>query len=121
MANTRTYDTRKALLDYYVYAPLGAAKVVFETAKDVSQKAVKVAKDRQSTFVKTYEDLAERGEKIAKGIRRSVYTRRAIDQTKVARTQVEAVGKQVKKASGSVRKAAGSTAEAARVAARKVG
>jgi hypothetical protein len=121
MPNTRSYDTRKALMDYSVYVPLGAAKVLFETSKDLSRKAWEAAQTSRQEALKTYEELARRGEKLATSIRRSVYTRRAVDQTKMARTQVEGVGKQAMKASTSVRKAAGSTAQAARAAARKVG
>ena len=110
---TKEYDTRKAFLDYYMYVPLGAAKVAFDTAKELSGKVMELAQSQRHAVARTYEDLAERGEKLAKSIRRSAYTRRAIDQTKVARSQVKA-------AATSVRKAAGSTVEATRAAARKV-
>ena len=76
----------------------------FDTAKELSGKVMELAQSQRHAVAKTYEDLAERGEKLAKSIRRSAYTRRAIDQTKVARSQVKA-------AATSVRKAAGSTAD----------
>ncbi|SRR6266567_4565287 len=114
MAITKGYDTRKAVLDYYVYVPLGAADAALEQVKGLSQKAVETAKEQRTAFAKLYEDLAKRGERLAKSIQRSAYTRRAVDQTKAARGQV-------KVAANSVRKAAGSTAEATRAAVRKVG
>jgi len=114
MAITKGYDRRKALLDYYVYVPLGAADAAFEQAKGLSRKAADTAKERREAFVKLYEDLAKRGEKLAKSIRSSAHTRRAVDQTQAARSQVKA-------AATSVRKAADSTTEATRAAVRKVG
>jgi len=121
MANTKTYDARKAFMDYYVYVPLGATKVAFEKSKEISEKAWKTAQTRRASAAKAYQDLAERGEKLVTSIRRSVYTKRAAEQTKVARQQVQAVGKQFQKAATSVRKAAGSSAEAGKAAVRKVG
>ncbi len=114
MATTRKYDTRKALADYYVYAPLGAGQLLLEKSRELSGKAVEFAQGRRQDWMKTYQDLAKRGEKLASSVRRSTYTRRAIDQTKVARTQVKA-------ASTSVRKAATTAAQATRQAAKKVG
>jgi hypothetical protein len=114
MANTRTYDTRKAILDYSVYVPLGATKVAFEKGKELSGKAFELAQARRVALAKSYRDLAVRGEKLAGSIRGSAYTKRAVEQTKTARSQVKA-------AATSVRKAANTTAEATRAAARKVG
>lgn len=111
---TRKYDTRKAMADYYVYAPLGAGQLLLEKGREVSGKALQLAQGQRQDWIRTYQDLAKRGEKIVASIRRSPYTRRAIDQTKVARSQVKA-------ASTSVRKAAGTAAEATRQAAKKVG
>jgi predicted Zn-dependent protease len=111
---TKKYDTRKALADYYVYAPLGAGQLLLEKGKEFSGKAVQFARGQRTDLVKSYQDLAKRGEKLVAGIRRSPYTQRAIDQTKVARSQVKA-------ASTSVRKAATTAAEASRQAAKKVG
>lgn len=113
MATTK-YNGKKAFLDYSVYAPLGAINVAFETAKSLSKKAFEAASDRRGDLVKRYEALAGRGEEIAKSVRRSSVTQRAIDQTKTARSQV-------KGAATSVRKAATSSVEATRSAARKVG
>ena len=115
MATTKTkYDTRKAFMDYYVYAPLGAGQLVIEKAKGLSGRAATLAQEQRKQMVKVYYDLAQRGEKLASSIRRSTYTKRAVEQTKVARSQVKA-------ASTSVRKAVSTTTEATKAAAKKVG
>ena len=114
MATKQSYDTRKVVLDTYVYAPLGATQVLIEKGKEYGTKALEVAKDQRETAVKTYRDMVVRGEKLVGSMRRSAYTRRAIDQAKTARSQVKA-------ATTSVRKAAGTTAEATKQAAKKVG
>jgi heparin binding hemagglutinin HbhA len=114
MTNTKTYDARNALLDYSVYAPLGATQVAFDKGKEFTGKVFEMAKARREAMMKGYRDLAVRGEKLAKSVRNSAYTKRAVSQTRTARTQV-------KSAATSVRKAAESTAEATRAAARKAG
>ena len=112
--NTKTqYNARKAAMDYYVYAPLGAAKFAVDKAQEVSGKVWHFAQTQQGAVVKSYQDFAVRGEKLAKSIQTSAYTKRAIDQTKVARTQVKA-------ATTSVRKAVSTSAEATRSAAKKI-
>jgi hypothetical protein len=62
---------------------------------------------------KLFQDLSDRGEKLATSIRGSAYTRRAVDQTKVARSRVKA-------ASTSVRKALETATVAGREAVKKV-
>jgi translation initiation factor 2 alpha subunit (eIF-2alpha) len=111
---TKRYDARKALGDYYVYAPLGAGQLLLEKSREFSGKAFEFAQSQREDWVKSYQDLAKRGEKLVVSIRRSAPTRRAIDQTKVARSQVKA-------ATTTVRKAATTAAEATRQAAKKVG
>jgi hypothetical protein len=106
------YGTKKALLDYYVYAPLGAGQLAVQKTREFAGKAAHVARSQRKTFLKTYSQLAERGEKLVKSIQRSAYTKRATDQMRTARTQV-------KGAATSIRKAAGSTATAGKAAARK--
>jgi len=121
MATTKVkYDTRKALLDYSVYAPLGAGQLLIEKAKELSGKAselsgkaVSLAQDQRKAVLDAYGDLAGRGEKLVSSVRRSAYTKRAVAQSKTARTQVKA-------AATSIRKAAGSTATATKAAAKKV-
>ena len=114
MATKQSYDTRKVLMDYYVYAPLGAGQLLIEKSKELGVKARKVTKVQRKDVVKTYREMVVRGEKLAGSIGRSAYTKRAIDQAKTARSQVKA-------ATTSVRKAAGTTAEATKQAAKKVG
>jgi hypothetical protein len=115
MATTsRKYDTRKALTDYYVYAPLGAGQLLIEKTRKLSGKAWQLWQSGVDAVSATYREMAERGEKLAAGIRRSAYTQRAVDQTSTA-------SRQVKAAATSVRKAVGTTAQATRAAAKKVG
>jgi hypothetical protein len=106
------YGTKKALLDYYVYAPLGASQLVIEKTKELAGKAAHTAKGQRKAFTKAYSGLATRGEKLVTSVRKSAYTRRAADQIKSARTQV-------KGAATSVRKAANSSATATKAAAKK--
>jgi hypothetical protein len=105
---------RKALSDYALYAPIGAGQLVVEKSREASKKAWTMARKRRKNVIKAYEDLAKRGEKLVTSIRRSAYTRRALDQAKTARSQVKA-------ATTSVRKTAGATTQATRAAAKKVG
>ena len=114
MPTTKTkYGSRKALLDYYVYAPLGAGQLVVEKSKELADMAAETAKVQRRSAAKLYTELAQRGEKLVSSVRRSVYTKRASNQIKTARVQV-------KGAATSVRKAAGSTATATKAAAKKV-
>jgi hypothetical protein len=106
------YNVRKALYDYYVYAPLGAGQLLIEKARELPGKAKNVSAWRKNVS-KAYQDLAERGEKLFSSIRGSAYTRRAIDQTRTAQSQVKA-------ANTGVRKAVRTTGAATRAAAKKV-
>ena len=115
MATTKTRKpaAKKAVSDSYLYVPLGAGQLFVEKTRTLSKKAVDFAQDRRKDAFRTYEDLAKRGEKLAKSIRSSVATRRAVDQTKIAQSRIKA-------AATSVRKAVGETADATKAAARKV-
>ena len=115
MATTKSsYDFKKALTDYTVYVPLGATQVFIEKAKELPGKARSIRLGAwRDNVTEMYQDLAQRGHKLADSVRRSAYTQRAVEQTKVARTQVKA-------AATSVRKAAGTTSQATRAAAKKV-
>jgi hypothetical protein len=115
MSATKTTKSRtsKSFVDYYVYVPLGAGQLLIEKTKRLSGSAVKFAKGRTKDVTKGYESLAKRGEKLASSIQRSVYTKRAIDQTDKARQQVKSTVR-------SIRRAAGATAEASQAAARKI-
>ena len=59
---------------------------------------------------KTYEGLATRGAKVRRSIRSSGPAKRAVAQSKTARTQVKAAATSVRKAFGESAKAAKSTA-----------
>jgi len=110
---TTKSQAKKSLYDYYVYVPLGAGQLLVEKTKEFSGAALTFAKGRSKDITKGYQSLAKRGEKIASSIRRSAYTKRAIDQTDKARSQVKTTAR-------TIRRAADATAEATRSAARKV-
>lgn len=120
MATTNKSNASKAFLDYAVYAPLGATKSVVDRIKDLSVKAWDGAKGQRQAAVKSYRDLAERGEKLATSIRRSTYTQRAVDQAKQARSNAQSAWRSVRKAASSTADAGKATAEATRQAAKKV-
>lgn len=106
-----------------VFASVGAGDLAFTRVREVSGKVVSIVRNPREMqdvsgklsvdVTKVLEDLAARGEKLVGSVRRSSYTKRAIGQTKVARSQVKA-------ASTSVRKAVDTTATAAREAVKKV-
>ena len=106
-------QARKSALDYSVYVPLGAGQLLIEKTKQFSGTAVKIAKGRRKDFSKGYLSLAKRGEKLVSSVQRSVYTKRAVEQTDKARQQVKTTVR-------SIRRAASATAEATQAAARKV-
>ncbi len=126
MANTkRKYPSGKALADYYIYVPLGAAQIVaekakqlsgstFETAKRGTDNAVQFVRGGRENFYSTYEDLAKRGKGLATSIGRMSATKRAAEQLKTARSSF----RRAARATGEATKA---TATATRAAAKKVG
>jgi hypothetical protein len=114
MPATKTKSrAKRSAIDYYFYVPLGAGQLLVEKTRQLSSAAVMFAKGRTKDFNKGYASLAKRGEKLASSIRRSVYTKRAIEQTDKARQQVKTTVR-------TIRRAAGATAEASQAAARKV-
>lgn len=110
---TTKSQAKKSVYDYYVYVPLGAGQLLVEKTKELSGAAVTFAKGRTKDITKGYESLAKRGEKIASSIRRSAYTKRAMEQSDKARSQVKSTAR-------TIRRAADATADATRAAARKV-
>ncbi len=126
MANTkRKYPSGKALADYYIYVPLGAAQLVTEKAKQFSgstyetvkrgtDNAVEFVRGGRENFFSTYQDLAKRGKGLATSIRRMSATRRAATQVKSARSSV-------RRAARATTEATKATATATRAAAKKVG
>jgi hypothetical protein len=107
-------STKRTLTDYYVYAPIGAGEVLVEKTRELSRKTWTEAQQRRQKLLRTYADLAKRGEKLVTSLRKSAYTRRAVDQAKTARSQV-------KSAVTSIKKTADATATATKAAAKKVG
>ena len=82
--NSSSDDLRKALADYMVHVPLGAGQLLMEKGKELSKKVGSVAQDSGRSVAKTYADLAERGEKVAKNLRHSAYARRTVEPSKAA-------------------------------------
>ncbi len=126
MANTkRKYPSGKALVDYYIYVPLGAAQIVAEKARNFSgstyqtvkrgtDNAVQFVRGGRENFYSTYEDLAKRGKGLATSIGRMSATRRAASQMKSARSSI-------RRAARATTEATKATATATRAAAKKVG
>jgi hypothetical protein len=120
MATTKKANVSEAFLDYAVYAPLGVTKSLADKVKDLSVRIWDRAITRRQAAAKTYRELAERGEKLATSIRRSTYTQRAVDQTKLARSNAQSAWRSVRKAASSTADAGKATADATRQAAKKV-
>src|SRR5918912_4585004 len=99
MATTKTRTgLREAYTRYSVYAPIGAAQVLIEKSKELSAGAIGIAQRQRKRAMAAYDDLAERGEKLVRGIRRSGPTMRAVHQVRTARSRVKAAGTSVGKA-----------------------
>jgi hypothetical protein len=64
-------STKKALADYYVYAPLGAGDLVIEKSRELSRKAWTRALRERKQLLKAYRNLARRGEKLVTSIRKT--------------------------------------------------
>jgi hypothetical protein len=88
-----------------IYVFVGAGDFALEKAKNVSTF------DRKKSQ-KLYKDFVSRGQKLTTSIKNSRPSKRAVEQTKAARTQV-------KSAATSVRKAVGANVKASKSAATK--
>lgn len=97
-----------------VYAPIGAGQLVMEKAREVPDVVGQMASDPRGRMIRMYRDLADRGERVVFGVRRSAATRRAVGQAGSARSRVKA-------AVTSVGRAVEATAAATRNAARNIG
>jgi len=90
------------------FAYVGAGDLAVTTVRSFSDKVVefvRTTRDFQemgdkltADMTKVVEDLAARGEKVVKHLRSSQYTKRAMEQSKLARTQVDAARESVRKA-----------------------
>ena len=127
------YDPRMALFAYLGAGDAAVATVrsvpdrvaelsgkVGETVGQLPGRFAGILRDPRETggrvtgrITRTYDDFAVRGERLAGRIRSSAYTKRAIDQSRAARSQV-------KGAVTSVRKAAETATVASREALKKV-
>jgi hypothetical protein len=105
--------TKSARSSYYTpksaaYAYLGAADLAIEKTLDASGRFISTLRDLRNpsevtanvvgVYDKAFQDLSARGEKLARSIQASAYTRRALDQTKVAQRQFKAATESVRKA-----------------------
>jgi hypothetical protein len=105
------------------FAWIGIGDLVASKLQELSERFVEMTRDpiamRQASeslsveTMKVIGDLAERGEKFVSGIQDSAYTRRAMGQTAIARSQVKA-------ARTSILKAVDTATVAAREAVKKV-
>lgn len=76
-----------------LYAGVGASAIAVERVRDFPKRVI----DLPSQISKTYGDLTSRGEKVVKRVSRSAPTKRAIEQTKVARSRVKAAATTIRK------------------------
>jgi hypothetical protein len=111
-----------------MYATVGASELALAAMRDVSGKMIamtrdpgEIQRDVQSLSERLTADvtkvlggLAERGEHLVSSIQRSTYTKRALDQARVARSQAKA-------ATTSVRKAVDTATVAVKEAAGRIG
>ena len=109
---TSNSDAQKLIRESYL-ATLGAGQLVIENSRQVSGDVVAYAQGARKSLDGTFQGLVNRGEKLQRSIRTSAPTKRAVERSKVARSQVKA-------ATTSVRKAVTSSAQASKAAAGKV-
>ncbi len=105
------------------FAYLGVGELAVTAVREASGRVIELVRNPRGVqdlrgrvtvdVTKFVGDLASRGERLFGSIRSSAYTRRAMDQSKIARSQVKA-------ATTSVRKAVDTATVAAREAVKKV-
>ena len=83
-------------------------RTVYKTA---STRVEKLTAKPRKRATKQFTDLAKRGEKLVKKVQRSGPTKRAIEQTKSARSRVKAAATSVRKAAKADATAVGAAAE----------
>jgi hypothetical protein len=127
MPTPTTKDAKQAL-----YAVAGVADLAVSTIRHLPADAARLGQRLPGEAVKTYRELARRGESLVTGVRRSRPTRQAaeatrtaVSRTKAANTRVRRSAKttrsSVKSAGTSARRAAAADARAVKEAATKVG
>jgi hypothetical protein len=127
MPTPTTKDAKQAL-----YAVAGAADLAVSTIRHLPAEAARMRARLPGEAVKTYGQLARRGETLVTGVRRSRPTRQASEATRNAasrtkaantraRNSARATRSSAKAASTTVRRAAAADAKAAKAAASKVG
>jgi hypothetical protein len=125
--NPTAKDAKQAL-----YAVAGAADLAVSTLRHLPAEAAKLRARLPGEAVKTYGELARRGETLVTGVRRSRPTRQATEATRVAVSRTKAANTRVrrstattrtsvKSAGTSARKAAAADTRAVKAAASKVG
>jgi hypothetical protein len=127
MPTPTTKDAKQAL-----YAVAGVADLAVSTIRHLPEEAAKLRGRLPGEAVKTYGQLARRGETLVTGVRRSRPTRQAAEATRNAVSRTRAANTRARNsarttrtsarsASTSVRRAAAADTRAARAAASKVG
>ena len=128
MATPTSKDAKQAL-----YAVAGAADLAVSTLRHLPAEAAKLRSRLPGEAVKTYGELARRGESLVTGVRRSRPTRQATEATRSAVSRAKAANTRVrrstttttrtsvKSAGTSARKAAAADTRAVKAAASRVG
>jgi hypothetical protein len=67
----RGSSTKRGLTaaDSFLYAPLGAGDLLVEKSRELSRKAWARASDQRARLLKSYRQMAQRGEKLVTGLR----------------------------------------------------
>jgi hypothetical protein len=107
-------DARQAL-----YAVAGAADLAVSTLRHLPAEAARLRARLPGEAVRTYGELARRGETLVTGARRSRPTRQATGATRVAVSRAKAANTRVRRSTASTRssvKAAGTSARKAAAA-----
>ena len=127
MATPITKDAKQAL-----YAVAGAADLAVSTLRHLPAEAAKLRARLPGQAVRTYDELARRGETLITGVRRSRPTRQAAEATRAAVSRTKAANTRVRRSTAttrtsvksartSARKAAAADTRAVKAAATKVG
>jgi hypothetical protein len=127
MATPTSKDAKQAL-----YAVAGAADLAVSTLRHLPAEAAKLRARLPGQAVRTYDELARRGETLITGVRRSRPTRQAGEATRTTVSRARAANTRVRRSTAttrtsvksartSARKAAAADTRAVKAAATKVG